>query len=82
MMVVATISKFPSSAAFEAEPMLIPSIRNIGAAMSRSIIPTVYGKSLFVSLSAFSSFLKWNKYIMPTPQPAPRYKKASICAEV
>jgi len=41
IIVVATISKLPSSEAFEAEPIFIPIIRNIGAAISRTIIPTV-----------------------------------------
>ena len=41
IIVVATISKLPSSEAFEAEPIFIPIIRNIGAAISRAIIPIV-----------------------------------------
>ena len=53
--VVATISKLPSSEAFEAEPIFIPIIRNIGAAISRTIIPIVYGKSDLVNFSCFSS---------------------------
>ena len=57
MSVVATISKFPSNDAFEAEPMFIPIIKNIGAKISRTIMPTVYGKSAFVNLSiSFSDF--------------------------
>ena len=53
--VVVTISKFPNSEAFDADPIRIPSIRNIGAAISNTIIPMVYGKSFLVSLSDLSS---------------------------
>ena len=37
--VVATISKLPINDAFEEEPQLIPSIKRIGAAMSRTTMP-------------------------------------------
>ena len=78
MSVVATISKFPSNDAFEAEPIFIPIIKNIGAKISRTIIPTVYGKSVFDSFSIFFSLFELSRYIIPTPIPAPRYKKEAI----
>ena len=37
--VVATISKLPNKDAFDAVPYSIPSMRNIGATMSRTIMP-------------------------------------------
>ena len=39
--VVATISKLPRRDALDAVPRFIPSIRNIGAAISNTIIPIV-----------------------------------------
>lgn len=39
--VVATISKLPRSEALDAVPILIPIIKNIGAAISNTIIPIV-----------------------------------------
>ena len=76
--VVATISKFPSNDAFEAEPIFIPIIKNIGAKISRTIIPRVYGKSVFDSFSIFFSLFELSRYIIPTPIPAPRYKNEAI----
>ena len=51
---VATISKLLSSEAFAAVVIVRPIIRNIGAEMSRTTIPIVYGSSFFVSGSSFS----------------------------
>ena len=42
---VATISKFPSSDALDAFPNRIPTIRRIGATISRTIMPITYGAS-------------------------------------
>ena len=73
---VATISKLFKREAFAAVVFASPAIRQIGAAMSRTTIPTVKGRSFFVSGSSpwpmFAAF-----WIFPTkniPMPAPRYK--------
>ena len=57
MIAVATISKFPSNEALDAEPVFIPIIKKIGARISKTIIPTVYKRFSFVSLSNLSSDL-------------------------
>ena len=41
IMVVATISKLPNREALDAVPFFIPSIRKIGAAISKAIMPRV-----------------------------------------
>ena len=72
---VAAISKLLSRDTLAAVAVLRPIIRNIGAAISSAIIPTVYGSSFFVSLSDFApSFLCVNRYIIPMPIPAPKYR--------
>ncbi len=76
--VVATISKFPNKDAFAAVPILIPIIKKIGAAISNTIIPRTYSQSSHPILSSTFSFLYWNKYMAPTPIPAPKYKNATI----
>ena len=52
---VATISKLLSSDALAAVVAFNPNIKQIGAAMSKSIIATVYGNSDFVSFNSFVS---------------------------
>jgi hypothetical protein len=53
---VATISKFPSNDALSAEDVFKPNIKKIGAAISKRIMPTVYGSSFFVSLVSRSFY--------------------------
>ena len=69
---VATISKLPSREAFADVPLLMPSIRKTGAAMSRTIIPTANGRSFFVSFSDLVLSFLFTRDRMPMPIPAPR----------
>ncbi len=77
---VATISKLLSREAFAALVALSPNIRSIGAAMSRSIIATVYGSSAFVRCdSVFSFFDSFRVNAMTSiPIPAPMYKNPAM----
>ena len=70
--VVATISKLPSNEALADEPCRMPSMRKMGAAMSRTIMPTTYGRSLRESgADALLSFAL-KSYSPAIPMPAPR----------
>ena len=49
---VATISKLFNKEAFDDVVFVSPIIRNMGAAISRIIIPIIYGSSFFVKLAS------------------------------
>ena len=70
---VATISKLLSSDALAAVVAFNPNIKQIGAAMSKSIIATVYGNSDFVSFNSFVSvfLILRTSAIIIIPIPAP-----------
>ena len=71
---VATISKLLSNETFAAFVLLIPNIKRIGAIISSTTIPIVYGNSFFVKGSSFCRFpitLLTNRYI-EIPIPAPK----------
>ena len=79
-MEVATISKLFSREAFAAVVRVSPIIRKIGAAMSSATMPSVYGRSFFVSRI---SCLPWpvllrTRPIATMPIPAPRYMNPAI----
>ena len=70
--VVATISKLPSKDALAEVPYLIPSMRKMGAAMSRTIMPTTNGMSRRVSgADALRSWV-FRRERIAMPMPAPR----------
>ena len=77
---VATISKLFNRDAFADVVFASPIINRIGAAISRMIIPMIYGKSLLVKCclnGRFISLLR-TRPSRNIPIPAPRYSRAAI----
>ena len=72
MRVVATISKLLSSETDEAGEFSRPYIRRMGAAMSRTIIPIMYGVSLLVRGRSSARFEGDRDLTTAIPIPAPR----------
>ena len=70
--VVATISKLPSKDALAEVPYLIPSMRKMGAAMSRAIMPMTNGMSRRVSGADTLRSLAIRSERIAMPMPAPR----------
>ena len=72
MSVVATISKLLSSETDEAGEFSRPYIRRMGAAMSRTIIPIMYGVSFPVRGRSSARFEGDRDLTTAIPIPAPR----------
>ena len=76
---VQTISKLFSKDALEDALSSNPNISNMGAAISNTIIPKIFGKSFLVIISytSLSLFFVIRNRI-PTPIPAPKYRYDAI----
>ncbi len=77
---VAAISKLINRDVLPAVVMFKPSIRNMGAAISRATIKTMNGKSSFESLASRlpDENARLAKSIKSMPVPAPRYSSDAI----